>query len=79
VGIALHRLADELTAVLAGLLGYIGVLAALGVLVIYALESDAVSAAIEPAPRSMQAAMAQPYGINEGPNRPELRRGVTPK
>lgn len=80
VGRALHRLADELTAVLAGLIGYAAVLAALGVGVIYLLEMGQVSAAIEPGPRAVQAAVERPYVINddqtEGPNRPDLRRTV---
>ena len=83
MGTALHRLADELTAVLGGLLGYVAVLAALGVMVIYLLEIDGVSAAMEPGPRSDQAAVERPYVINddriEGPNRPELRRSVATK
>ena len=83
VGTALHRLADELTAVLAGVLGYVAVLAALGVTVITLLEIDGVSAAMGPGPRSDQAAVERPFhvfAINddrvEGPNRPELRRSV---
>lgn len=80
VGSALQRLADELTAVLASLIGYAAVLAALGVGIIYLLDMDGVSAAIEAAPRSDQAAMVRPYVIDgeriEGPNRPELRRSM---
>ena len=80
VGRALHRLADELTAVLGGLIGYVAVLAALGVGVIYLLDMDEVTAAIEPPARSIQAAVERPYVItNEGPDRPELRRAVAAK
>jgi hypothetical protein len=83
VGTALRRLADELTAVLGGLLGYVAVLAALGVMVIYLLEIDGVSAAMEPGPRSDQAAVERPDRASafngnriEVANRPELRRTV---
>ena len=77
VGTALHRLADELTAVLAGVLGYVAVLAALGVTVITLLEIDGVSAAMEPRPRSDQAAVARPYVVNDDRTEgPELRRSV---
>jgi hypothetical protein len=77
VGTALHRLADELTAVLGGLLGYVAVLAALGVGVIYLLEIDGVSAAIEPGPRADHAAVERPYVVSDDrPMRPELRRAV---
>lgn len=79
VGRALHRLADELTAVLGGLLGYVAVLAALGVGVVYLLDMDEVRAAIEPEPRADLAAVERPYVINEGPTRPELRRAVAAK
>jgi len=83
VGRALHRLADELTAVLAGLLGYAAVLAALGVGVIYLLDTDAVRAAIEPEPRAVQATVERPYVIDgdrtEVPHRPELRQSIAPK
>ena len=59
---------------LGGLIGYTAVLAALGVGVIYLLEIDQVSAGIEPAPRSIQAAVERPYPIDD--EGPELRRGV---
>ena len=77
VGPVLHRLADELTAVLGGLLGYVAVLAALGVGVVYLLELGGASAAMEPGPGTGEAALERPYVIDdEGPNRPELRRAV---
>lgn len=77
VGRALHRLANELTAVLGGLIGYGAVLAALGVGIIYLLDMDAVSAAIEPTPRAIQAAVERPYVVDDGgPDRPELRRAM---
>ncbi len=80
VGRALSRLADELTAVLGGLLGYAAVLAALGVGVSYLLDMGGVSAATEPEPRSAQAAVERPYVIDDdriaGLDRPELRRAV---
>jgi hypothetical protein len=72
VGTALHRLADELTAVLGGLIGYIAVLAALGVGIAYLLEIDGVSA--EPDARPVQAAVERPYVIND--EGPELRRSM---
>jgi hypothetical protein len=79
VGRALSRLADELTAVLGGLLGYAAVLAALGVGVIYLLDMT-VSAATEPEPRSAQATVERPYVITDdriaGLDQPELRRAV---
>jgi hypothetical protein len=71
VGTALQRLADELTAVLGGLIGYVAVLAALGVGIAYLLEIDVVSA--EPTAPAIQAAVERPYVINDGP---ELRRSV---
>jgi hypothetical protein len=78
VGTALQRLADELTAVLGGLLGYVAVLAALGVTIAYLLEIDGVNT--EPGARTDQVAMGRPYVIDDdqikGPNRPELRRAV---
>ena len=78
VGTALQRLADELTAVLGCLLGYVAVLAALGVTIAYLLEIDGVSA--EPGARPVQAAVERPYVVNddrtEGLNRPELRRST---
>ena len=80
VGPALHRLANELTALLAGLLGYVAVLAALGVGVIYLLETDDVRAAIEPPARSTEAAVERPYVIDgdrtERPNQPERRQSA---
>jgi hypothetical protein len=77
VGTAIQRLADELTAVLAGLIGYAAVLAALGVGVIYLLETDEVGAAIETGLRAERAAVERPYVVNDdGPDRPELRRAV---
>jgi hypothetical protein len=80
VGRALHRLADEVTAVLGGLIGYVAVLAALGVGVIYLLEMEEVSAAIETSLRTEHAAVARPYVINddrtERPTRPELRQSM---
>jgi hypothetical protein len=70
-------LADELTAVLGGLLGYVAVLAALGVGVIYLLDMDEVRAAIEPAPRADLAAVERPYVVNDDwPDRPQLRRAA---
>ena len=78
VGTALQRLADELTAVLGGLLGYVAVLAALGLGIAYLLEIDGVSA--EPGAPAIQAAVERPYVINDdrvdGLNRPELRRSM---
>ena len=80
VGSALYRLANEFTAFLAGVLGYFGVIAALGVLVITILEADGVGTGIVPGPRADHAAVERPYVVNddrgEGPNRPELRRSV---
>jgi hypothetical protein len=76
VGTALQRLADELTAVLGGLLGYVAVLAALGVGIAYLLEIDGVSA--EPGARTEQVAtLARPYVVNDDRiEGPELRRTV---
>jgi hypothetical protein len=77
VGTALQRLADELTAVLGGLLGYAAVLAALGVGVIYLLDMDGVSAAIETGLRTEHAAVERPYVISDDRTEgPELRRAV---
>jgi hypothetical protein len=75
VGTALQCLADELTAVLGGLLGYVAVLAALGLGIAYLLEIDGVSA--EPDARTIQAAVERPYVINEDrAEGPDLRRTV---
>ena len=75
VGTALQRLADELTAVLGGLLGYVAVLAALGLGIAYLLEIDGVSG--EPDARTIQAAVERPYVINEDrAEGPDLRRTV---
>jgi hypothetical protein len=68
-------LADEFTAVLGGLLGYVAVLAALGVGIAYLLEIDGVSA--EPDGRTIQAAVERPYVINEDRvEGPDLRRSM---
>ncbi len=61
MGTALRRLADELTAALARVLAYIGVLAALGVVTIHFLDTGDVSAAIEPAPRADWTVLERPY------------------
>jgi hypothetical protein len=58
VGTAIQRLADELTAVLGGLIGYAAVLAALGVGIAYLLEIDVVNT--EPGARTEQVAMERP-------------------
>lgn len=80
VGPALHRLANELTALLAGLIGYAAVLAALGVGVIYLLDMDTVGAAIEPKARPIQAAVERPYVVDgnqaEALARPESRQAA---
>jgi hypothetical protein len=84
VGTTLQRLADELTATLAGLLGYVAVLAVLGMAVVSVLEMDEVSAALEPTPRVEQIAVERPTVLPEvtgqdrieGPNRPTLRQSV---
>jgi hypothetical protein len=80
VGTALQRLADELTAVLGGLLGYVAVLAGLGVTIAYLLEIDGVSAATEPGLRADRAPIERPYVVNDeridALNRPELRRSM---
>jgi hypothetical protein len=79
VGTALRRLADELTATLAGLIGYVCVLAALGVGVIHILEWDGPNDAIETVPRPALMAAERPTVIHEGvegPNRPALRQSV---
>ena len=77
MGRALHRLADELTAVLGGLIGYAAVLAALGIGVIYLLDMDEVGAAIETGLRADLAAVERPYVA--GDEGPELRRAVAAK
>ena len=74
-------MADELTAFLAGLLGYVAVLGgARRGWSSTILEIDGVGTATEPGPRADQAAVERPYVVNddrgEGPNRPELRRSV---
>ena len=75
VGSALQRLADELTAVLGGLIGYVAVLAALGVGIAYLLEIDGVNAG--PGAPTIQAAVERPYVINDDRiEGPELRRTV---
>jgi hypothetical protein len=87
VGAALHRLADELTATLAGLLGYVAVLALLGMGVIQILQMDEVGAAIESVPRTAWT-MERPTVIEEPAlpahdredvNRPTLRTSVAAK
>ena len=79
-------MANELTAVLGGLLGYVGVIAALGVLVMAILEADGVATGMNSGPRSDWAAVARPDGASTvssdriaGPDRPELRRSVAAK
>ena len=63
---------------LGGLLGYVAVLAALGLGIAYLLEIDGVSA--EPGARPIQAAVERPYVVNddrtEALNQPELRRSM---
>jgi hypothetical protein len=85
VGVALHRLADELTATLAGLLGYVAVLALLGMGVIQILRMDEVGVAIESVPRTawvverptvIEEAAVQTLDGSESPNRPMLRTSV---
>ena len=65
---------------LGGLIGYAAVLAALGAGVVYLLEMDHVSAAIETAPRADQAAVERPYVIDGERTavspRPELRHAA---
>jgi len=72
-------MADELTALFGGLLGYVAVLAALGGAVVYLLEIEGVSAAAGAGLRADHAAVERPYVINEGLDRPELRRSVAAK
>ena len=69
----MRRLADELTAALARVLAYIGVLAALGVAVIHFLDVGDVNAAIKPAPPSDWIAVERPYRAFAliSPNLPE--------
>lgn len=74
MGSAIQRLADELTAVLAGLIGYVAVLVALGVGVIYLLDTDEVGATLETGLRAERAAVERPYVVND--DGPELRRAV---
>ena len=75
VGTALQRLADELTAVLGGLIGYVAVLAALGLGIAYLLEIVGVNA--QPETRTIQAAVTKPYVINDDRvEGPELRQTV---
>jgi hypothetical protein len=75
-------MADELTAFLAGVLGYIAVLGALGVVIISVLELDGATAA-GPGLRSDWAAVEPSTRISaidgdrvEGRNRPPLRGSV---
>ena len=82
MGSALHRLAEELTAVFGAILGYVAVLTLLGVAVIHLLDID-LGAASGPGSRSgWAAATVQPdytFAIDgdrrEAAKRPELRRG----
>jgi hypothetical protein len=84
VGAALHRLADELTATLAGLLSYVAVLALLGMGVIQILQMDEVGAAIDSVPRTAWTVerptvieeTAMPAHDNDHSNRPTLRTSV---
>jgi hypothetical protein len=85
VGAALHRLANEVTATLAGLLGYVAVLALLGMGVVQILQMDEVGAAIDSVPRTawtverptvIEEAAVQTLDGSESPNRPTLRTSV---
>ena len=76
-------MADELTAFLAGVLGYIAVLGALGVVIISILELDGVTAPSGPGLRFDWAAVDGPTRISAidgdrvaGRNRPPLRGSV---
>jgi len=76
-GTALRRLADELTATLAGLLGYIAVLAFLGVTVIQILEMDEISTGIGSVPASAWTTNERPpHDRIEGTERPQFRPSV---
>lgn len=87
MGTTLQRLADELTATLAGLLGYVAVLAVLGMAVVHVLEMDEVTAALEPTLRVELIAVERPtvlaeptpQGRIDKPNRLLLRQSVAAK
>jgi hypothetical protein len=82
----LYRLANELTALLAGLLGYAAVLAALGVLVVSILEIDGEGTAMTSGPRPDWTALEPSHTASttgddriDVASRPELRRSVAPQ
>jgi hypothetical protein len=85
MGTTLQRLANELTATLAGVLGYVAVLAVLGMAVVHVLEMDEVSAALEGTPRVDRVVVERPTVLSEatshdrieGTTLPLLRQSVT--